>query len=119
MAVGNCKGRILSTHIDEAGRWVAISLKRTQLPPITVISTYQVVDVDPTTVGDSTYANQLAGYCTSQNRDDPHRLQKHHSNDLLTYVKMLPTTGHSIILAGNFNEYLGNDLTGTSCIVVE
>ena len=50
MVIGNTKGRILSTHIDPAGRWVALSLKRMQLPPITVISTYQVVDVDPTTV---------------------------------------------------------------------
>ena len=119
MVIGNTKGRFLSTHIDEAGRWVAISLKRTQLPPITVISTYQVVNVDPTTVGDSTYANQLAGYYTSQHREDPHKLRKHHSDDLLTYVKTLQTNGNSIILAGDFNESLGNDPSGMSRLVVD
>ena len=80
---------------------------------------YQVVDLDPTKVGDSTYANQLAGYYTSQNRDDPHRLRKHHSDDLLSYMKTLQTTGHSIILAGDFNGSLGDDPAGMSRIVVE
>ena len=67
MVIGNSKGRILSTHSDHAGRWVSISMNWTMLSPITFISTYQVVDVDPTMVRDSTYANQLAGYYTSQN----------------------------------------------------
>ena len=53
MVLGNSKGCILSTHADAAGRWVSMTLKQTQLPPVTVISTYQVVDVDPKTVGDS------------------------------------------------------------------
>ena len=83
MVIGPSKGRILSTYKDPARRWVSLSFKRTQMSPVTVISTYHVVDVDPTTVGDSTYANQLAGYYTSQNRVDPHRLRKHHSDNLL------------------------------------
>ena len=94
-------------------------MKRTQLPPVMVISTYQVVDVDPTKVGDSTYANQLAGYYTSQDCEDPHRLRKHHSDDLLTYMKNLQTNGHSIILAGDLNESLGDDPAGMSRLVVE
>ena len=119
MAIGNSKGRIISTHADEAGRWVSMTLKRTQLPPVTVITTYQVVDVDPTTVGDSTYANHLAAYYTSKHRDHPHRLRKHHSDDLLGYVQNLQATGHSIILTGNLNESLGDDLAGLSRLVNE
>ena len=72
MVIGPSKGRILSMHKDPAGRWVSITLKRTQLAPVTVVSTYQVVDVNPTMVGDSTYANQLAGYYTADNRLEPH-----------------------------------------------
>ena len=89
MVLGNSKGRILSTHADATGRWVSMTLKQTQLQPVTVISTYQVVDVDPKTVGNSTYANQLAAYYTSQNRDHPHQLRKHHSADLLGYAQNL------------------------------
>ena len=101
------------------GRWVAISLKRIQLPPITVISTYQVVDVDPTTVGDSTYANQLAGCYTSQHQDNPHWLRKHHFDDLLACVKTLQTNGNSLILGGDFNELLGDNPAGMLRLVVD
>ena len=119
MVIGNSKGRVLSTFSDKAGWWVSITLNWSQLPPLTLISTYQVVDVDPTKVGDSTYANQLAGFYSSQNREDPHCLRKHHSADLLTYMKTPQTTGRSIILAGDFNESLGDDPAGISWIVVE
>ena len=66
MVIGNSKGRVLSTFTDEAGWWESVTLNQTQLPPLTLISTYQVVDVDPTNVGDFTYANQLAGFYSSQ-----------------------------------------------------
>ena len=72
LVIGPTKGWILSTYKDPAGQWVSISFKRTQLAPVTVISTYQVVDVDPTSVGHSTYANHLAGYYTSEIRVEPH-----------------------------------------------
>ena len=78
-----------------------------------------MVDVDPTTVGDSTYANQLAGYYTSQHWADPHRLRKHHSDDLLAYVKTLQANSHSIILAGDFNKSLGDNPAGMLRLVVE
>ena len=119
MVIGPCKGRIRCTNQDIAGRWVSISFNRTQMPPVTVICTYQVVGVDPTRVGDSTYANQLAGFYTSQKRAEPHRLRKHHSDDLLHYVKGLQTGGHSIVLAGDFNESLGDDPDGMSQLVSE
>ena len=119
MVIGQCKGRILSKYKDPAGRWVSISFKRTQMSPVTVISTYQVVNVDPTTVGDSTYANQLAGYYTLQNQVDPHRLRKHHSDDLLQYVRSLQACGQSIVLAGDLNESLGDDPDGMLRLVSE
>ena len=119
LAIGPSKGRILAMHKDPAGRWVSISLQRTQIAPVTIISTYQVVNVDPTKVGDSTYANHLAGYYTSDNRVEPHRLRKHHSNDLTNYIKKLQTEGHSIILAGDLNETLGEEPNGMSRLVSE
>ena len=112
MVIGPSKDCLLSQHLDAAGRWVSISFKRTNMPPITIISTYQVVDVDPKAVGDSTYANQLAGYYTFQNRQNPHRLRKHHSDDLILYVQSLQAAGHSILIGGDFNESLGDNRNG-------
>ena len=119
MVIGPSKGRIRSMHKDPAGRWVSVTFNRTRSAPITVISTYQVVDVDPTAVGDSKYANQLAGFYTADKRHQPHRLRKHHSDDLTTFVKDLQRDGHSVLLAGDFNESLGEELTGMSSLASE
>ena len=78
-----------------------------------------MVNVDPTAVGDTTYANQLAGHYTATNRPNPHCLRKHHSDDLLQYVKTLQAKGQSLVLAGDLNESLGDDPDGMSLLVSE
>ena len=45
MVIGPSKGRIGSMHQDPVGRWVSITFNQTRLAPITMISTYKVVDV--------------------------------------------------------------------------
>jgi hypothetical protein len=117
MAIGPTKGRIASTYSDDAGRWVAITLLRQHRPNLTCICTYQVVDVNPTTVGEGTYANQLLGYYKMQNRTHPRDLRKHHSNDLLLFVKQCQREGHSVLVAGDFNETLGDAFGGMSRLV--
>ena len=68
-------------------------------------------------VGNSNYANQLAGYYMLQHRVDPHCLQKHHSDDLPQYAKSLQVNSHSIVLAGDLHKVLGDDPDGMSQLV--
>ena len=51
MAIGDIKGRILESGNDPLGRWVYTKFRRSTGPPITIIMTYQVVDVDPRHLG--------------------------------------------------------------------
>jgi hypothetical protein len=79
MTVGSVTGRVMSTHKDDFGRWVSVTLRRRQDIPLTIICTYQVVDVDPTTVGAETYATQLYASYELAGRRNPERLRQHHS----------------------------------------
>jgi hypothetical protein len=110
MAIGPTKGPIASTYSDEAGRWVAISFMRHNRSNLTCICTYQVVDVNPTAVGEGTYANQLLGYYKMQNRTQPRDLRKHHSNDLVSFVKECQRNGDLVLVAGDLMKHWGTHL---------
>ena len=49
IAIGQVKGRVMATSKDKFGRWVSMTFRRQNDAPMTIICTYQVVDVDPTT----------------------------------------------------------------------
>ena len=53
---GNIKGRILESGKDPLGRWVYTKYQCNTGPPITIIATHQVVDVDPCRSGPTTFA---------------------------------------------------------------
>jgi hypothetical protein len=119
MLLGSPVGRYASKYKDPAGRWVAFTLRRHQLNNVTVISTYQVVDVNPREAGPNTNANQLYAYYISQGRTNPHNLRRHHANDLVDYVKQRQAEGDSILVAGDFNEVLGETPGGLTRLVSE
>ena len=86
LACGPVRGRIMERGTDPLGRWIYLKLRRNTGPPITVIVTYQVVDVDPHTSGLTTYATQLYASYIRQQRLAPHNLIHHLSNDLVKFV---------------------------------
>jgi hypothetical protein len=71
MVIGRTKSKLLTTGHDELGRWTYIKFNRKAGLPLTIISTYQVVDVDPRNVGGTTYANQLLGAYTTMWKPNP------------------------------------------------
>ena len=81
--IGKPRGRILETGKDTFGRWVYIKFQRKDQLPLTIISTYQVVNCDVHQMGDTTYANQLVAAYTNANYTDPHKLRQHHSTDIV------------------------------------
>jgi hypothetical protein len=78
-----------------------------------------VVDVDPRNVGGTTYANQLLGAYTTMQKPNPENLQKHHSNDLVTFVKQCQRSGEKVIVAGDFNEVIGIETRGMTRLCSE
>ena len=107
MLQGNIEGQVLTTGSDPLGRWVYVTLRRSTGPPLTIITTYQVVDVAPRQAGPTTYATQLYLMYLQQGRHNPENLQSHHAHDLISFVKACQERGEWIIVAGDFNEVLG------------
>ena len=101
---GSIKGRILESGHDIFGCWVFTKLRCNTGPPLIIITTYQVVQVDPFTAGPTTYANQLHAAYTQTHRLHPHQLRQHHSNDLISFVLTCQAAGDLVIVAGDFNE---------------
>ena len=104
---GGIKGRIVESGTDSHGRWAYTKYRRNIGPPITVIVTYQVVDTDPRRSGPTTYATQLYAAYIGENRYRPERLRHHHAHDLVAFVKSCQSKGESVIIAGDFNEVMG------------
>ena len=84
-----------------------------------IITTYQVVQVNPTATGPTTYANQLNAAYTQSNRNQPHNLHHHHATDLVSFVQDCQTAGDLVIAAGDFNKTIGTSTSGLTKLVTE
>jgi hypothetical protein len=100
LTIGDTIGRIFQGGRDELGRWCHLTYRRSNGPPITIITTYQVCDTEPTTAGPTTYATQLCSLYHRQNRDNPANLRKHHADDLIEFVQACRSRGEWIVVAG-------------------
>ena len=124
MVNGGVKGRVLASAKDPYGRWTSITLRRTGGPPLTIIVTYQVVNVDPRSAGPTTYATQLYAQYTKEGRPNPQNLRQHHADDLVNCVQAHQNRGEWIIVTGDLNEVLGVETGGltqlhTECTLVD
>ena len=118
--LGNISGRHLEAGNDTLGRWTFTKLRTSSADhPITVITTYQVCAVNPRTAGPTTYSQQLYAQYQLEGRDTPENLRKHHSNDLGHFVKECQAKGERIIVAGDFNETLGDTTHGMTRLCSE
>ena len=112
LTTGDIKGRVLESGQDPFGCWVFTKLRRNTGPPITIVATYQVVEVDPRRSGPTTYATQLFSLYTRQGRLNPEKLRNHHADDLVGFIKTCQTKGEWVIVAGDLNEVLGRNTRG-------
>ncbi len=96
-----------------------MTLRRRENRPLTIICTYQVVDVDPrsTNVGPTTYAAQLHAHYRFEGRHRPEKLRHHHSNDLVNFIKERQNCGEAVLVFGDLNEVLGQDQTGMTRLI--
>ena len=107
---GRATGRNTEMGNDEHGRCAYVKL---QAPtPITIICTYQAVEGNPRTSGPTTTITQLYSSYVKERRPDPANVRKHHTDDIVAFVKASQRNGELVILAGDFNEELGKDTRG-------
>ena len=110
MITGNTRGRISEMGNDDHGRWSYIKLASPN-KPITIITTYQVCEDNPRESGPTTNATQLHAAYSLENRMDPHKLWRHHTNGLIKFVQQCQRDGEGIVLAGDLYETLGDTAT--------
>ena len=95
---------------DPLGRWSYLHLRRQGLPPVTIISAYQVCSRPTNLIGNTAYHQQIRAL-SAQERHDIHPRQAF-IQDLSSFVHRLHTQGHAVILGGDFNESLEDKDSG-------
>ena len=95
---------------DGMGRWSFVHLRRRNMPPITVISVYQVCKRPTNILGNTAYHQQYRAL-QSSGRHNVHPRQAF-IEDLSSFVGTLQQKGHDIILGGDFNETLDERNSG-------
>ena len=106
MAFNTILGRLLHNGRggDAMGRWSYIHLKRHNLPPVTIISIYQVC-TSPTNEIGSTAWHQQRRALDQANRSHIHP-RAAFIDDLIMFISSLQRDNHDIIVGGDWNDYL-------------
>ena len=84
---GSIKEQVLEMGTDYLGPLAFTKLSRNTGPPLNIIVTYQVVDVDPRHASPMTYATQLYSLYIKEACHNPENLRQHHAHDLIKFIK--------------------------------
>jgi hypothetical protein len=115
LTVGNATGRILSQSHDKWGRWVNQTFQGAKGRTITMVSAYQVV-TDTTKGGTTTVATQQYSLL-SNDQDSTTAPRTVFRRDLKLFLQKCRNRGEELILVGDFNEAVGEDVEGVIIIV--
>ena len=88
---------------DAMGRWSFVNLRRYGLPPLTVISIYQVCPTPTNTIGDTAWHQQRRYLDLNQRPEHPRTA---FMQDLSAFINDLKKKNHSIIVGGDWNDWL-------------
>lgn len=107
----NTVGRFHSSSSDSMGRWTVAHLTTNGSVPLSVITCYQVCHSSPTTTGPRTaYMQQWTSLRDNGILSPNPRHQ--FINDLDHLLQQLTSQGHHILVGGDFNESIGDNLSG-------
>ena len=106
---GSLVGRVRETITDPYGRWCGVSMLGRDNREIMVITAYNVSQFVNAKVGDDTLFNQQIALYKLKNIREPDP-KKIFITDLVDLVKRARREDKDIILTGDFNELVGNDL---------
>jgi exonuclease III len=112
-STGSITGRITATGADEWGRWSYHTLQGQQQRQVTIITIYQVVDKFTSNKGHFTIAAQQRSLLIRQG--DSHLTPRQaFQRDLRQFLRNIQQPEHDILILGDFNERLGDNLNGTA-----
>ena len=95
---------------DTLGRWCYVTLRRKALPPLTIISAYQVCPRPTNVLGNTAY-HQQQRLLNAQGRHNIHP-RKAFIEDIISLIENLSRQGHDLIIGGDFNESLADQHSG-------
>jgi hypothetical protein len=113
---GSLVGRIRDTITDPYGRWCGYTLIGRDTKEILVLTAYNVSQYKNAKVGDDTLFNQQISLYKLNNIREPDP-KKIFINDLMELVKKARKEDKDIILTGDFNELVGDDLNGMATVL--
>jgi endonuclease/exonuclease/phosphatase family metal-dependent hydrolase len=102
---GNLTSRVIKSTSGSTGRWASITLLGRLRAKITVICTYQVVNIRGASGPTTAFTQQLL-MLKRQQREHQRPGQKH-QNDLRSFLESKINDDHKIVLCGDLNEELG------------
>lgn len=112
LLVGNITGRLepQGRGGDDMGRWSYLHLRRRQLPPVTIISAYQVCPRPTNQVGNTAFhQQQRALHMQGRQNTTPRQA---FIQDLREFISKLLDKHHDMVLGGDFNESLTDRNSG-------
>jgi hypothetical protein len=95
---------------DPLGRWCYVTLRRKALPPVTIISAYQVCPRPTNLLGNTAY-HQQQRLLNAQGRYNMHP-RKAFIEDITSLIENFSRQGHDLIIGGDFNESLEDKYSG-------
>jgi endonuclease/exonuclease/phosphatase family metal-dependent hydrolase len=118
LSTGSITGRITATGSDAWGRWCYHTFQGQHLRHITIITVYQVVEKFTTDKGQYTAASQQRSLLIRQGELhlDP---RKAFQRDLRSFLQQLQELRHEVMILGDFNERLGDNIHGTAQLAAE
>jgi exonuclease III len=117
LSVGNITSRLNERFQDKWGRWSSQTFRGSARRSLAVISAYQVVTDTPARGTTTAAAQQFSLLLQTQDLITAPR--KAFRRDLLSYIKQCQSSGHEILLTGDFNECIGKDLDGMKKLIDE
>ena len=115
LAAGNATGRILSETEDKWGRWVSQTFQGAAWRTITIVSAYQVV-TDVARGGSTTASTQQYSLLVND-QDSTKAPRAAFRRDLKNFLQQCRTQGEKLILVGDFNEAIGEEVDGVISLV--
>ena len=118
LSANSITSRVIDSGSDKWGRWTYQSFQGKNQIIVTVISAYQVVDSASGLQGQITASAQQQVLLIETN-DSLTQPRYAFRRDLRRSLQEFQDKGHDIILVGDFNEKLGDDVEGMSNIALE
>jgi hypothetical protein len=119
LSTGSITGRIIVTGADKWGSWSYHTFQDQQRRQITIIMVYQVVDKFTIDKGQHTITAQHQRSLLIQQGDTHLKPRQAFQRDLRHFLRKLLQQDQDILLIGDFNERLGDNLNGTAQLAAE